>query len=74
MTTSEIIIAVSLLVIGLVGMAICAGVETGIYSLSRVKLSLRALPSAATDDPAASAEYRAHLIGVMARRAVAACG
>jgi carbon-monoxide dehydrogenase medium subunit len=26
------------------------------------------------DDPFASAEYRAHLVGVMARRAVAACG
>jgi aerobic carbon-monoxide dehydrogenase medium subunit len=34
-----------------------------------------AVPSAGLQsDPAGSAEYRAHLVGVMARRAVAACG
>jgi carbon-monoxide dehydrogenase medium subunit len=33
-----------------------------------------AVPAAGlASDPAASAEYRAHLVGVMARRAVASC-
>jgi CBS domain containing-hemolysin-like protein len=40
--TTEHTISAALLVLGMAGSAFCSGVETGIYSLSRIRLSLRA--------------------------------
>ncbi len=42
MTPQEIALSLALLVVGLAGSAFCSGVETGIYSLSRIRLNLRA--------------------------------
>lgn len=41
MTTTEIVIAVALIVLGTVGASICAGAEMGLYAINRVKLALR---------------------------------
>lgn len=39
--TTELIVGAVCLLVGLAGSAFCSGVETGIYTLSRVRLSLR---------------------------------
>lgn len=41
MTTTEIIIAAALIVLGTIGASVCAGAEMGLYAINRVKLALR---------------------------------
>ncbi|MBL0871269.1 MAG: DUF21 domain-containing protein [Phycisphaerales bacterium] len=41
MTTTEIVIAVALIVLGTIGASVCAGAEMGLYAINRVKLALR---------------------------------
>jgi putative hemolysin len=40
--TNEALLSVALLTLGMLGSAFCSGAETGIYTLSRIRLSLRA--------------------------------
>lgn len=41
MTTTQIVIAAALIVLGTVGASVCAGAEMGLYAINRVKLALR---------------------------------
>jgi CBS domain containing-hemolysin-like protein len=42
MTVMEMTISAAVLAVGVIGSAFCSGTETGVYSLSRIRLSLRA--------------------------------